>query len=132
MKEATLTRGPSTKDGTFGSFTSGPFFRVLTLERQNSGDDPRIPSGKYITHFWIDPTIHPKHGCVYEVMSVPRRSAILIHSANVIDELLGCIAPGLSYGVMNSRKCIQSSKVALASLEDHMNREDFTLIIKDN
>ncbi len=69
-----------------------------------------IPLGTYTvskSQFWGGK--HKGKKCL-RFDSVPNRSGILVHSANLIDELHGCIAPGLAvlehfnYSAMYSRK----------------------------
>ncbi|RCW62617.1 hypothetical protein DET61_12319 [Marinobacter nauticus] len=59
---------------------------VYTLGLRRSGVVERTTGGQYL-HGW-------------EVQDVPGRTYIMIHPANTIDDLEGCIAPGLSTGVL--------------------------------
>lgn len=64
-----------------------------------------IPTGCY--HAFK--TNHPRLGPVLSLPDVPRRSGILIHTANSVNEIEGCIAPGLDVsdmGVIYSRKAL--------------------------
>ena len=64
---------------------------------------------------------------------------IEIHSANFagdaskgyISQLLGCIALGLSVGVLNGQLAVLNSKGAIADFEAKQNKEDFQLTIKE-
>lgn len=59
---------------------------VYSLGLRRSGVVERTTGGQYL-HGW-------------EVQNVPGRTYIMIHPANTIDDLEGCIAPGLSTGVL--------------------------------
>ena len=67
-------------------------FHTLELPwRDNKQDISCIPAGVYDWKKWISPT----KGLVIEVLRVPNRDKILIHVANFVRELRGCIAPGI-------------------------------------
>lgn len=59
---------------------------VYDLRKRRSGVVERSTGGEFL-HGW-------------EVTDVPGRTYIMIHPANTMDELKGCIAPGLSTGVL--------------------------------
>ncbi|KMQ74019.1 hypothetical protein Msub_10190 [Marinobacter subterrani] len=59
---------------------------VYTLGLRRSGVVERTTGGQYL-HGW-------------EVQDVPGRTYIMMHPANTIDDLEGCLAPGLSTGVL--------------------------------
>ena len=98
---------------------------------------PCIPAGEYAVVWTED--VHPLHPFCYEVMNVPGRSAILIHSANWIRELLGCLAPGTKAEIVEGdyegqhvkELGVSNSKAALGMLQDILCRKDFTLVIVD-
>ena len=84
--------------------------------------------------------VHPKHPFCYEIMRVPGRTAILQHSANVIDQLEGCQAPGLAVatftkdsikpGVPHSDELgVAGSVAALKAWEDALGRKNYRLRI---
>jgi hypothetical protein len=106
---ARLQRSPSTDQGTFGVLTFGTQ-AVRTLElpwRENRRQVSCIPPGTYRCSM----VRSPKFGRVYHVASVPGRSAVLIHSANLAGDadkgyttqLQGCIAPCLRTGLMRNK-----------------------------
>jgi len=132
-----LTRVPSTDQGTFGNFKmdDGTQFWSLELPWLNNANDAScIPSGVYQCK-WIQ---SPKHGECYQVMNVPGRDMIEIHSANFagdagkgyISQLLGCIALGTSIGILNNQLAVLNSKGAIAAFEAKQDKQDFTLTIK--
>lgn len=129
METATLVRDETGPTGTFGRFAT-PTFECYTLERPAEGDHPCIPAGVYQVE-WLP---HPQHGDCYELLNVPKRTAILIHSANWYDQLLGCIAPGRSIGPIKRKdgammKGVTSSKDAVAGLLKDLGALPFTLAI---
>ena len=110
MKYATLSRGPSTEEGTFGRLVCGDGPELVSLElpwRDNRPQISSIPPGIYRCEL----VNSPKFGRVYGVQDVPGRSLILIHAANFAgdtskgwkSELLGCIAPALNAGVLKPK-----------------------------
>lgn len=117
--------------------------RFATLERpwranaQGPGGVPRescIPDGRYGLRPWNSPT----HGAVYLLSSgtagvypteVPAgqaygRTLILLHAANEVAELLGCIAPGMRAGVLGGKHWVYESRRALAAISEHLGRVD--------
>lgn len=61
---------------------------------------------------------NPALGVFYSDASVPAgksgRTLILIHAANYVDELMGCIAPGLARTISENRHMVTSSRAAMA------------------
>jgi len=106
--KATLKRGPSTDEGTFGVLSFGPH-TVYTTElpwRDNLQQKSCIPLGTYKCAI----VSSPKFGRVYGVLNVKNRSNVLIHSANFggntdlgwTTQLHGCIAPAMKTGRMQN------------------------------
>jgi hypothetical protein len=136
--DVTLTRCPTTDQGTFGTFVFDDGTSFVSLElpwRDNEHGDSCIPLGTYVCH-WIN---SPKHGECYQVMSVPGRDMIEIHAANFagdsgkgfISQLLGCIALGFSIGILNGQLAVLNSKGAIAAFEQKQAQQDFHLTIKE-
>lgn len=83
---------------------------AVTVERpwkNNERQKSCIPVGEYR----CVPENHPTKKQVFRLQKVPNRDGILIHIANSVTEIQGCIAPGLAildssipekYGVANS------------------------------
>ena len=105
---------------------------------------PCIPGSVEGIAYDVDYTrgIHPKHPFCYEIMRVPGRTAILQHSANVIMQLEGCQAPGMSVGLFDlnaiapgmpphSTVGVVSSVAALKAWEEALGRKAYRLIIKE-
>lgn len=140
MRKATLVRDYAldTSQGTFGVWRSDSGFSCYILERPATGDHPCIPVGTYM----VQMKPHPIHKKAYELQNVPGRTAILIHSANWFEQLLGCLAPGRSIQLMSgfykddagnsmpvNHLGVTSSVDALNSLIDDLSCETFSLCI---
>lgn len=107
-----------------------------TIERAQSGDHPCIPEGTYK----LVPHKSPKFGDVYAFVggscfeySVPEghegRCLILLHPANLASELLGCVAPGLSHGVIGQDKAVLNSRAAMAAIREMLGYEEHSVTI---
>ena len=134
----TLTRAPCTDQGTFGTFVLDDHTTFFSLElpwKNNDHGASSIPPGVYNCH-WI---YSPKHGECYQVMNVPNRDMIEIHSANFagdvnkgyVSQLLGCIALGMSIGILNGQLAVLNSKGAISVFELTQNKQDFQLTIRE-
>ena len=148
MRKVTLTRGVSGPDGTPGKWLSDSGLSLDTIERQwldNAPDVSCIPPGVYICRWGFSPT----HGWCFYVMNVDGRGNIEIHSANLWDQLLGCIALGMGTGTFlkdtvmhiegpaglevvplpRDMVGITDSKAAIAAMQADMGTDDFELTI---
>ncbi len=108
-KPALIERGPSTDEGTFGSFAFGEN-RTHVLElpwRENRRRLSCVPVGSYRCVLIVS----PKFGPAYLLLDVPGRSEVLIHGANFGGDstlgwdthLHGCIAPCDRIGRLRNR-----------------------------
>lgn len=140
MKTLTITRQPSTDQGTPGYFEfGGTVLRCMELPwRDNKPRVSCIPVGDYVATIYAS----PKHGQVYMLQDVFGRSAIEIHAANFAgdealgwkSELLGCIAPCVAIGTLTphggrEQMAGLQSRTALAQFMDWANREPVHVII---
>lgn len=136
MRHVTLISNPSTPDGTFGVMLLDDHSSFCTGElpwKNNANGVSCIPAGTYTCH-WID---SPKHGWCYQILNVPNRSMIEIHSANwmgdvskgKLSQLLGCIALGITIGQLNGQTALLRSKQAIADFEANLKQADFQLTI---
>jgi len=107
-----LQRMLETTQGTIGQFTLADDTTLFSMERTSTGEHPRIPAGLY------EVTLDTYHTGGYPayLVHVPGRDRILIHAANLMDELLGCIAPGKALGFYTGKLAVLQSKAALAVL----------------
>lgn len=91
---------------------------VFTLERPWLDNRPGrscIPEGSYRARRGrYNAGGYP---CI-ELLAVPGRTQIKVHGANRVDQLQGCIAPGLRWGVQKDQRAILQSRAALESLMD--------------
>ena len=126
-----LTRVHHDKDGTFGIMVLEDGTRFLTVEPEQKGNVKNIsciPTGQYN----VDHEPSPKYGHAYWVKDVPNRNYIKIHSGNNEDASNGCIIIGLKSGLYNGKQGVLCSSEAIILLENKLNNESFTLIIKEN
>lgn len=128
MRRATITRAPSTDEGTFGTLALDDGPRLMSLElpwRDNATGASCIPTGVYRCEL----VNSPRFGKVFEVRDVPGRQNILIHAANFAgdtakgwhSQLLGCIAPISALGALRNpagkvQRAGMDSKAALAQV----------------
>lgn len=127
----TLTRVKDTGKETLGVLTYGDF-SCKTLERPWKDNKPNIsciPKGEYICKYTFSPKFMK---FTYQIMNVPNRSGIRIHSANFFFDLLGCISLGDSYKDFNSDGEVDllNSRATIKKFETLLNNKDFKLIIK--
>lgn len=127
------------KDATLGFLypygLDNPVFS--TIERpwaQNKQEISCIPEGLYK----VVPYSSEKFKDVWEVTDVYNRTAILIHPANMANQLKGCIAPGLASGYMydgninQNVKAVTNSQQAIRQLKDLTNYpSEFDLSIEN-
>jgi hypothetical protein len=141
--QLTLTRGPSTDEGTFGRLTAAEGALDLhTVElpwRDNQAQHSCIPPGVYQAGAYDSPS----KGRVYLLREVPGRTLCEIHSANFAgdvtrgweSQLLGCIAVGLGVAVIPNQqgrlqRAVLNSRAALARLFQVTGGAPITLTIQ--
>ena len=54
-----------------------------------------------------------KYGSVWALQGVPRRSGILIHAGNVVDDTQGCILLGARIGWLHGSRAVLDSQKAI-------------------
>lgn len=100
-----------------------------------------IPEGTYK----LMPTESPKHGLCY-ILEAPelgvsmygpsQRTHILIHKANLVEQLEGCIAPGISFGALKSPKtgklkwAVLDSEGGFSKVTQYLGWEEARLVIR--
>ena len=145
MRQATLSRAPSTPNETCGDWLSDSGFAAKTIERIWLNDAPNIScekEGEYLC-LWQFSKAHGRN--LYHLQTTDGRGGIEIHAANVADQLRGCIAIGDSltqfgknsialgmplkdcWGVTDSVATIYKLE---ADMRDGENQCPFTLTIK--
>lgn len=128
METVIIQRDPFLPTHTYGTMLWGGFRICDTLERPWLNNEPRvscIPSGTYTAIAFQS----PHNGDVWLLENTTPRSMIEIHPANLVEELLGCIAPGTK-GILGNKPAVLRSKQTMAMLKKTLPRK-FTLIIKD-
>lgn len=99
-------------------------FECFTLElpwKNNQRKVSCIPAGTYK----VRPRVSQKYGAHLHLLDVPGRDMILIHEANFVHQLLGCIAVGQSVQDLNRDGVpdITSSKLTKARLLEFIDGE---------
>ena len=122
-----LKRETSSPLGTFGTLYNDDTPLCKTCERPAEGDHPCIPAGTYT---WED-FDSPHNGNDWLCQNPPAgRSMIEMHPANVFTQLLGCIAPGDSFGTLFGLPAVLNSRSTFAMLKTTL-PESFTMVITD-
>ena len=70
---------------------------------------------------------NPDLGVWYSTANVPDtggRTLILLHAANRVDEVQGCVAPGLSAIIHENRPMVTSSRAAMKIIMDHYEQHE--------
>ena len=92
-------------------------------DRNNEQNVSNVPTGTYPL-VWEN---SPKFGMVWELKDVPNRSECKIHTANMWDQINGCIAPGTYLGKLNldgyydtlaSRDALDRFHLALTDMQE--------------
>ena len=131
-----LQRGESTDQGTLGRLllpTGHSWFSLELPWRDNTPRLSSIPAGSYLCIWGRSPRV----GYRYEIMGVPNRSAVLIHSCNRAGDinkgfktdLLGCIGLGKVRGRLEGQLAIFQSRIAMQEFHAIMQGRPFTLEI---
>lgn len=125
-----LTRTIYTNDAVYGYLRFPDGMVLTTVERPWYDNEPHIscvPEGTYqlvphSTARFPDTWALVNHalGVAHQPTPGVRRSAILIHAANVADELEGCIAPGLFFDHFKIRNMERA--LGVGSSFDAMNK----------
>lgn len=107
-------------------------FICKTLELPDANNAPQvscIPKGKYNVVWSLSPSFKKY---TYEVLNVPNRKGIRIHSANYYHQLLGCIALGDVHKDINADDQLDviHSGATLAQFEKLLEYKSFILVIK--
>lgn len=128
MIELELLRDKSTKGGTLGTLYLNGKQLCYTLEEpwnDNKNHISCIPEGTYkcTPHNTIN------HRNVWVLNNVPKRSGILIHSGNTINDISGCILVGERIGTLNGLPAVLNSRLALNKLRGILPKEFIIRIV---
>lgn len=118
--------------GILHTVSNNQLFVAKTMElpdKDNAAKISCIPTGIYKCKYTLSPSFG-KH--TYEILDVPNRAGIRIHSANYASQLLGCVALGSALKDINNdgRQDVVHSGVTMEEFEKLMNYEDFELTIE--
>lgn len=92
-----------------------------------------IPDGRFVLRPWQSPKFGPVY--LFEapdlgVYATERpagakygRTHCLLHAANQVSELLGCVAPGMRAGIQDGKHWVFESRRALARVSELLGRE---------
>ncbi len=138
MNTLTITRGPSTDEGTFGRavLDSGEEFDSLELPwHDNAPMVSCIPPGTYRAEKHHSPHFNRD---LYELQDVEGRSEILIHQGNWAgdkskgfrSDVTGCILLGQETGMLAEQKALLRSKFALNDFHKATNGEPIQVVIQ--
>ena len=118
--------------GTIGALRIDKKAFCWTLEPKKHDNLPSvscIPSGCY----QAAKKATPSHGVTYQVLNVPKRTAILFHPGNTKTDTEGCILLGSRVGNLGERRAVLNSGKTFETFMELMWDEDvFQLIITEN
>jgi hypothetical protein len=131
MNEVIITRKVDDGVQTLGEIQVGNWVRK-TLERPWQNNLPNIsciPKGTYQCRYSFSPKFLKY---TYEILNVPKRSGIRIHSGNYFFQIQGCILLGTSYSDINKdgKVDVLNSKSTINALEALLGKKPFTLVIQ--
>jgi Family of unknown function (DUF5675) len=137
--QVTLARAPSTPQGTFGVWSIDGVPTCVTCElpwKNNAPEVSCIPSSPVSPETGFRVPYHcVRHvsekfplGNTWEITNVPGRSEVLVHNANSIADLKGCVAVGSGFGIVNDMPAVINSVATLAMLNDKL-PDEYDLII---
>jgi len=125
--------------GTFGVLYIDGKEQCYTVEkpwRKNEQNISCIPEGKYPLTPRMSGVVSRTTGGDYdwgfEVANVPNRTYIMIHPANTIADLEGCIGVGQSLGCVNNKWAVTKSRKAYAELINKIDRLEHSIEIRFN
>lgn len=126
-----IERYAYSSQGTFGILTVGNF-KCYTVERpwlNNQGQVSCIPEGDYVLVLYNSPKfgkVYAITGCTVSLFpdAIHARSSVLIHPANTIDDIEGCIGLGTDTGCINSKWGVINSVSTIKAFMDSLNGED--------
>lgn len=127
MRELTLTRFAYTPMGVFGRLELPSGAVIYTVERPWLSNRQRkscIPEGRYVLRMRASGVVSRSTAGEFtegwEVTDVPGRTYIMIHPGNTMDDLLGCIAPGLALGFVGEKWAVTDSRDAFRDVMREM------------
>jgi Family of unknown function (DUF5675) len=93
-----------------------------------------IPDGRFVLRPWDSPKFGPVYLFEAPALGVYAtekpvgakygRTHVLLHAANQVSELLGCVAPGMRAGIQDGKHWVYESRRALARVSELLGRVD--------
>lgn len=134
-----LNRRETSDQGTFGEVTLPNGLVLYTGELPWRDNRPRVscvPEGVYECQ-WI---LSPRFGRTFQILDVPGRSHVLIHSGNWCGDtsngykshVLGCVILGKLSGTLHGQNAVLISRPAITALHAAMGEDNFTLEVRNN
>jgi len=123
--------------GTFGFLQVGDWRcdSVEEIWKNNQKNISCIPVGTYplrrAIHHISTPDPDDDYDC-YEIVDVPNRSAIHLHIAQAIRDLLGCVGMGSRHGILRGEWAVMEARKTFAEYMERMHaleRQDSDLWI---
>lgn len=127
-KIITIKRTHYRDDGTFGIIDDEGEMFALTVElpwKDNQQNISCIPEGEYD----LKRKTSPHFGESFEVLNVPNRTDILIHPANTIEDLKGCIGLGEQFEPIGSLNAVILSRQAVLEFMKRMKGFDYGKLV---
>lgn len=122
-----LARFAYSPHGTFGELTIGGW-SCYTVERpwiRNIRNVSCIPEGRYPLIKRRSMVVERSSGGKFldgwQIFNVPDRSQIMIHPANTMDDVQGCIGVGQELGFIAGRWAVTNSRATFAELMNRLN-----------
>lgn len=130
MERVILNRFNESRHQVLGEIMYSGKILCKTLElpwKNNERGKSCIPFGEYT----VIRRTSPKYGEHFHILDVPGRQWILIHQANYVSQLLGCIAVGKAHKDINGdgKKDVTSSKDTMQMLLQTLPKYAFKLEI---
>ncbi len=130
MTDMLITRFRTSEQGTFGKLTAaGWSFWCYTVEKPWKDNTPYIsciPEGLYRVEVWDS----EKFPVSYILQDVPGRTYILLHPGNTVDDVVGCIAPGMKLGTLGELEAVLESWEAMEKLRELQGTDPFNLMVR--
>ena len=101
----------------------------------NAANVSCIPEGEYRAKKTDSPKFGESYYLEGETVSLngpSKRTHILIHAANLPEELHGCLAPGLDFSSLAGQWAVCSSKVALGEVMGEFDEANITIKIESD
>lgn len=135
MNKVTVQRLSDNGIQTLGVLTyikpDNSIFVCKTLElpwKENTSKISCIPKGEYLCQYTFS---NHMNKFTYEVLNVPERAGIRVHSANKFSQLLGCLALGSALKDINldGQQDVIHSGETILKFEETMQHDPFILVI---